>query len=120
MHGFDCSGFVQFILQSVGADPKYDQSSQALHDELLKAGGTLISSAKVGAIAFYGKSNKAITHVAFCLNEHQIIEAGGGDSTCTTLEAAIKKDACVRIMPVNRRKDLVAIVMPKYEGWVNG
>lgn len=118
MTGLDCSGLVQCILESVGADPRGDQSSQALHDILLQQGGILLSEPKAGAIAFYGQTPSKITHVTFCLNKYIMIEAGGGDSTTTSVVEAAKKDAYVRVRPIDRRKDLVAVVMPNYPLWV--
>lgn len=118
MNGFDCSGFAQFVLESVGADPKGDQTAQALHDTLLVQGGVLLKSPKAGALCFYGRTPTKITHVSIAINEYQIIEAGGGDSTTTSVVEAAKKDACVRVMPFDRRKDVVAIVLPNYPLWV--
>lgn len=118
MKGFDCSGFVQFVLESVGVDPRGDQNSQTLHDILLMNGGLILQVPKAGAICFYGKTPKSITHVSICMNQYQIIEAGGGDSTTTSVVEAAKRDACVRVRPLDRRKDLVAIVMPNYPQWV--
>jgi cell wall-associated NlpC family hydrolase len=118
MRGFDCSGFVQFILQSVGVDPKGDQTAQTLHDLFLHNGGVPLTIPKAGAICFYGKTESSIYHVAFALSEHQIIEAGGGDHTTTSVAEAAKRDACVRIRPADARKDLVSIVLPNYPLWV--
>lgn len=118
MQGFDCSGFIQWVLQSVGVDPKGDQTAQVLHDLLLQQGGIPIPMATAGAIAFYGQTPKRISHVSMCLNEHQIIEAGGGGSTTTSVEAATKIGACVRVRPFTDRKDRVALVMPNYPLWV--
>jgi len=118
MRGFDCSGFVQFVLESVGADPKGDQTCQSLHDLLLMSGGITLPTPKAGALCFYGKAPKALTHVSLCLNQYQIIEAGGGDSSTTSVVEAAKRDACVRVRPVDRRKDLITYVMPNYPTWV--
>jgi cell wall-associated NlpC family hydrolase len=118
MTGFDCSGLVQFILQSVGADPKGDQNAQGLHDLFLQQGGINIPEPKAGAICFYGKTPATISHVSFCINSNQILEAGGGDSTTVTVTEAAKRDACVRVRVADGRKDRIAIVMPNYPLWV--
>jgi len=118
MAGFDCSGFIQWILQSVGADPQGDQGAQGIHDLLLKAGGLPLKNPQAGAICFYGKNPSQITHVSFCITEHQIIEAGGGGANTTSVSEAAKHDACVRVRPIDGRKDLVEIVLPKYPLWV--
>jgi len=118
MTGFDCSGLVQFILQSVGADPKGDQNAQGLHDILLLQGGLNITHYRAGAISFYGKTPSSISHVAFCLNANQIVEAGGGDSTTVNEAEAAKRDACVRVRTTDARRDRIAIIMPNYPLWV--
>lgn len=114
--GFDCSGFSEWILQSFGMDPPGFNRAQALYDWLLLKG--IGSGPQAGAFTFYGKSVDDITHIALMLSEHLIIEAGGGDSTTTTLEVAKRQGACVRIRPFGHRKDLVAVVMPSYPNWV--
>jgi len=71
-----------------------------------------------GSLCFYGKSVNAITHIAMMINEYQVIEAGGGDSTTVTLEEAKKRGACVRVKAFGHRKDLVATILPNYPHWV--
>lgn len=118
MGGFDCSGFVQWVLQSVGADPKGDQTARALYDTLLVQGGVPLTTPKAGALVFYGTTKLAISHVSLCLSEYQIIEAGGGNATTTNVQRAIEQEACVRVRPFTHRKDVVAIVLPNYPLWV--
>jgi hypothetical protein len=43
-----------------------------------------------------------------------MVHASGGDSTCTTIDAAIKKEAFVRVDLINYRKDLVGFIKPYY------
>lgn len=116
VQGFDCSGFAQWILKSVGMDPKGDQSAQALYDWSVKS--LFEPNRDGGALAFYGKDPLHIIHVAFLLNQYQIIEAGGGDHTCVSREVAAKKGACVRVRMIEHRPDLVGIFMPNYPDWV--
>lgn len=118
MQGLDCSGFVQWLLESVGSDPKGDQTAQTLYDTILVQGGIAIQAPKSGALCFYGPTKTTITHVAFMVSDHQIIEAGGGDHTCINIEESAKKGACVRLRPFGHRKDLVAVVLPNYPLWV--
>jgi cell wall-associated NlpC family hydrolase len=116
--GFDCSGFVQHVLQSVGADPKGDQTARGLYDTLLVQGGIPLNNPKAGALVFYGTSKQAISHVSLCLSEYQIIEAGGGGHATTNAQEAAKTGASVRVRPYTHRKDIVAIVLPNYPLWV--
>lgn len=116
--GFDCSGFVEWVLNCFGMDPPSINNAQNLYDWFIKEHGASSSGTTKGAICFYGRSVGQITHVAIVYNDHQIIEAGGGDSTTTNIEVAKRQGACVRIKPFGHRKDLVAIVMPNYHDWV--
>lgn len=112
--GFDCSGFAQELLSAFGAHPSpgTDLTAQGLYDAVSKTGQ--YNSTLVGALAFYGKSHLTITHVAIVIGPGLIIEAGGGGSSTTNKTAAADQNAYIRIRPFNRRKDLVACILPKY------
>lgn len=114
--GFDCSGLAQEILSAFGAHPRpgVDLTAQGLYDSLSSSGQ--YNSSSVGALAFYGKDYKKITHVAIIIGPGLIIEAGGGGSTTTDKEAAARANAYVRIRPLKRRSDLIACILPKYPG----
>src|SRR3990167_10168286 len=78
MEGYDCSGFVQEILSSVGLDPKYDQNAQSLFDSLSKK-FEKVSEIQEGDILFFGKDSKNITHVSIAIGrQNQMIESAGG------------------------------------------
>lgn len=111
VEGFDCSGFIQEALASIGLDPRGDQTAQAMYD-YFKHSSLRIQA--TGALAFYGESDAKITHIALMLNDHQIIEAGGGGSKTITRDDAAKQSAFVRVRPFGHRKDLVAVLMPSY------
>lgn len=112
MTGFDCSGLVQELLASVGMDPAGDQSAQALYNYFEGSGER--NAYLAGALAFYGQSVTKITHVAMLLDQYRVIEAGGGGSATTSAEQAATQNAYVRIRPVNRRGDLIAVIRPRY------
>lgn len=112
--GLDCSGLVQLILRGAGIDPPGDQNAQQYYD-LLEPYSVVGGGAwGPGALAFFGESVTKIKHVAFCINQYQMIEARGGDSTCLTVEDAIKKGASVQLTLIAHRKDLVAMLKPDY------
>jgi len=111
-NGYDCSGLVQELLRSVGADPPGDQTAQKLFDYFSQRGGWGLES--VGALAFFGKDAMNISHVGMLLDAYRMIEAGGGDSSTTTRKRAIEQSAFVRIRPLTDRKNLVAIIKPHY------
>jgi cell wall-associated NlpC family hydrolase len=111
--GFDCSGYVQYVLKSVGEDPKGDQTAQGLYNHYSRE-GTPVQAPQEGALIFYGTSVNKITHVALAIDKIRIIEAGGGGRENKSIKDCKKNGACVRERPYNHRKDLVAIVMPRY------
>lgn len=111
--GFDCSGLVQEILRSVGEDPPGDQTAQNYYDHFRSHSRR--SKPELGALAFYGKSPNRVSHVAFCISDLCCIEAGGGDSSTTSRDRAVEQNAFVRVRPIAGRKDLLAILRPKYK-----
>lgn len=112
IRGFDCSGLAQEILAAFGADPSGDQTAQGLFNYFIVQGPFV--NPQIGALAFYGQGRSRITHVAVCLDEHTVIEAGGGGSKTTSESEAAKQNAYVRLRPVKHRKDFVGCVLPIY------
>lgn len=106
--GYDCSGFVQEILASVGLDPRGDQSAQTLYTELKQ--GNWKEGLQPGSLLFFGNGPYQITHVALALSNDQMIEAGGGGHKCIVKEDSIRENAFIRIRPI--RKDLVSAIYP--------
>lgn len=106
--GYDCSGFVQEILMAAGADPPGDQTAQGLHDYFL--GQSARHPPCPGALSFYGRTATEIVHVAFCVSEALVVEAGGGGSHTTVPT----RGAFVRIRPIFARGDFVATFLPRY------
>lgn len=113
INGFDCSGLVQEILAAVDMDPPGDQTAQGLYEYFLDDCFPNVKGC--GSLVFYGKSTKAITHVAMMIDPVTVIEAGGGGSQTTSLEAAAKQNAYIRLRRFDRRRDIVAVLMPRYE-----
>jgi cell wall-associated NlpC family hydrolase len=113
MEGFDCSGFVQWVLASVGLDPAGDQTAHSLYLHF-RTQGELLNDPVPGSLIFYGPGPHSIKHVAIAIDKYRVIEAGGGDRTTKTFKDACKDGACVRERLYNHRKDLVAIIRPDY------
>lgn len=111
VQGFDCSGFVQEILASMGVDPSGDQTAQALFNHFL-VHGTMVKFPETGALMFFGKDATSISHVSFCINDAQMIEAGGGGRNCKRPIDAAGANAFVRIRTCEARKDVVACIYP--------
>lgn len=111
--GFDCSGLVIEILQGAGVlPPRFDTTAQGLFNKFEVEG--VANSKSLGALAFFGKSRSKITHVGFMIDRKRMIEAGGGGRHVRTLEDAVKHNAFIRVRPIEWRKDLVAILKPRY------
>jgi len=95
--GYDCSGTVIEILQSIGILPyPGDWSAAGLYDYFETKS---IPKAKRGALVFWHNGTK-IYHVGFCLNEDLCLQASGGGPTTLTEEDAIKQDAYINVRPI--------------------
>ena len=109
--GVDCSGFVQLALYAIGADPKGDQTADALYRHFKSPTNGRGNVLQFGTLLFFGREEK-ITHIAIALNQTSMIEAAGGGSKTKTVEDAIQQKAYVKITPIRRRSDLVAKILP--------
>ena len=105
--GLDCSGLIQLIFEPIGLDPKGDQTAQMLYNCYKTKETNVILE---GCILFFGQSKDKITHVAYAISTTRMIEAAGGNSKCTSVEIANKLNAKVKVSPIKKRKDLVAVV----------
>lgn len=109
MEGLDCSNLIRIILKAEGFNLN-GMNSQAMYNYFRNYNeGTNID---LGALIFYGKSEKEIVHIALALDKHRHIEAASGNSSVSDLETAIEKNAFVRITPI--RKDYFMAIMPNY------
>jgi cell wall-associated NlpC family hydrolase len=115
IHGFDCSGLAQELMDMLGLDPIGDQTAQGLYEHFkAKSSG---KAKTTGTLCFYGKNDKSITHVGVMLDSTTMIEAGGGGSTTTTHDAAAIQNAYIRLRPFNKRRDLIAVITPDGLPW---
>lgn len=113
--GWDCSGAACEFLKTFGELPLgADMNSQMLFDYYSK-GLAEWNSYKRGALIFFGKSAAQITHVAVLLNEFMMWESAGGDSSCLSVEDAIKRNAFTRFRPIASRHDTFkGVLRPRY------
>lgn len=95
--GYDCSGYLQEVLASVGMDPPGDQTADNLFNFFLIQGDEL-PAPQAGALAFFGKP---ASHCGFCIDSYRMVEATG---------------SYVRLRPVYRNyRDIpITILMPRY------
>lgn len=110
-HSWDCSGLSLAILKSVDYFPAgVDVNAQDLFHFLSNQNWK--EKLEKGSIVFYGRNINKITHVGICVDKDYMISAAGGDHTTTTVEEAIKKNACVKKTTIDYRRDLVAWLYP--------
>lgn len=94
--GFDCSGFIVEILQSVGKiDRDSDYTAAQLYELFPET-----DKPKAGVLAFWKNKKGDIIHVELCLNKWQTIGASGGDRRTLTKEDAIKNNAFIKKRPI--------------------
>jgi cell wall-associated NlpC family hydrolase len=109
--GFDCSGLVCEVLQSVGIlEHGVWLSSRGLYRRFA---GNVVDSPYRGCLVFYGRSS--VSHVAICVDDTFMIEAGGGDSTTQSIMDSVRKRAYVRQRKIVRRDDILGYVDPFLE-----
>jgi len=107
--GEDCSGLVCEFLRALGKLKTNDEfGSQQIHD--LYKPMTVAGGPSTGSLAFYGKDESHIDHVAMFIDSNFIVEAGHGTSDTLTREVATQRGAYSRVRPYNYRSDLVVIL----------
>lgn len=110
--GFDCSGLICHLLQSIGLlKLNEDLTAHDLADRFYNNRSEVI---KFGSLCFYGKDINNVTHVGMALNTDVMIEAGGGSSKTLTVEDASKQNAFIKLSPIHRRKDFLLSCYPEY------
>ena len=100
-YGYDCSGYVQKILQFAKIDPPGDQTAQNLYHYFSVKGTPLRAR---GSIAFFGTPERC-SHVGWMIDDKIMINAAGGGS-----------NSYVKIQPIAWYKTppFLGAWMPKY------
>ncbi len=112
--GFDCSGFVSELARASGIAPwNFRDTAQGIYTQWKGLYRTALTP-QLGDFVFYGLGGNAIEHVAFCLDNGTIAEAGGGDASTVNCNDMIAKNAFVRMRPIGYRRNLFAILRPIY------
>lgn len=114
--GFDCSGLILELMKSIEFGPPTDMNAQSIYKFYNQMGTP--NAVGEGALCFYGKDLTLLSHVAYMINEKQVIEAGSGTSKTIGFEDAIRDHAYIRIRHYQHRKDLQITLMPNYPKWV--
>lgn len=116
---YDCSGLAQTMLAKLNLDPPGDQTAEGLYRHFVRANRSTMASpadSQLGDLVFFG-TVESISHIALAWGEAKMFEAGGGGRDTTTVERARALNAEVRIKPIARRNDLVAILRPNALEW---
>lgn len=106
MEGFDCSGFVIEYGQAGDALPGGDWTALGLFTRL-KSKGKISNRRRVGDLVFYGKNVENIYHVEIVISKNQAVGAGNGNRNMTSLKAAMKQGAYIKVRPFLFRKDII-------------
>ena len=106
--GFNCSGFIVELLRRVGLlSHNARPSALGLYAEF--HGKEVKGSPQRGDLIFFGKiepgKEPAIGHVAIMVDDLHFMEAGGGSRGTDTLAEAAKRNAFVRMRPVEFREN---------------
>lgn len=118
--GLDCSGFVLLVLRELYPDKEIKDMSSWQIPEFAQneLGYTKTDTAQTDALLFWHDGTR-IYHVAFAINSHDMIMAGGSGSgpKCTTIEYAKKHGAKVQISNIAHfGKPYLILRKPVYGG----
>lgn len=106
---YDCSGLVTCGLDAIGG-PDWRATHSA--GALWRALEPCPRAEEFGSLKFYGPAPGAVSHVAICLGNSLVLEAGGGDRSTTSLTIAARQGARVRVVFDGRRDYLGARMLP--------
>lgn len=109
IRGFDCSGLVIEVLQAVGILPHgADFTADSLYERFQTRA---IDRGYQGCLVFW-YSGAEVIHVEMMIDDFHTVGASGGGSTTTTIEAAISRNAFVKMRPLSYRGESYLIVDP--------
>jgi len=111
LEGFDCSGMVIEVLQSVGILPHiFDDTAHGLY---LKYKDNLVECDKIrpGCLIFWFKAGRA-RHVMMIYDYGYVIGACGGGGDTKTTKDAIRDNAFVKLRPIGYNGDSYKICDP--------
>lgn len=101
-YGFDCSGFVIWVLQVFEILPSGDWTANDLAKYF-----PATESPDLGDLVCYGPSEDSVTHIGLYIGGSYTVMATGGGSKTTTEEIARQTNAKVKIKPVAYRSDFL-------------
>lgn len=108
--GFDCSGFISEVLRGAGIFKSAQRENARGILTIFKS--KIVSDPAPGVLAFFGANPAAPSHIAIFRDSKFLIEAGGGNSDTITDTVAAKRNAFVRMRPIEYRDDLLLLADP--------
>jgi cell wall-associated NlpC family hydrolase len=109
-NGFDCSGFIVWVLQVFAILPSGDWTAATLAAHFSQHPTVPPNGTLPGDLAFYGSDPLRPVHVMLCTGAGTCVGASGGGPTTTSLEIARAKHAMVKPKPITYRNDLISCV----------
>lgn len=103
--GLDCSGAVNYVLESLGLVPSSFGSNTNANGLYHMA--QPVAQPQPGDLAFFGSPSN-VTHVMMVMDGGKLIGATGGGSATTSVAIANQQDAKVKVVSGDYRKDLVS------------
>lgn len=100
--GFDCSGLIVEVLQSVGILPhKSDFTADGLFQ---KYKNHIRSPGYKGCLVFWmSRTQDKAIHVEIMVDNYHVVGASGGNSKTKTIADAVKQNAFVKMRPISYR-----------------
>ncbi len=108
--GVDCSGLVNEGIKAMGwfrSYSKKDRNSKGLWLELYHDARWMevrLDDIIKDDVLFWGHGHENMNHVSVALSRNLMVESGGGDSSTKFIWQARKKNAMVRVRPIDERK----------------
>jgi cell wall-associated NlpC family hydrolase len=117
--GFDCSGLACECLQAVGLIPhKADLTASGLY-ERFKPGQVDMpwKDAQPGDLIFFkaGLDDDRIIHVEVMIDKSHCIGASGGGSACIDAAEAWKRNAFIKVRPIDYRPFCAGVFNPFFQ-----
>jgi len=110
VRGFDCSGLVIEVLQSVGILPHgYDATADGLYR---KFKAREVDKGRTGCLVLWLNASGVALHVELMADEFHTIGASGGGSATTSHQDAVDQNAFVKMRPLGYRGAKYRIVDP--------
>jgi cell wall-associated NlpC family hydrolase len=111
VRGFDCSGLVVEVLQSVGIlKHGSDYTAQSLWEMFITSA---VNEPYAGCLVFWAVDPQSPPHhIELCINDHLSIGASGGGSKTVTERDAIDQNAYIKVRPFRTRGGYLRFVDP--------